>query len=319
MIVFPADFLMWLIALLFGAFCVWYAYRLTVKLAQTASQQVVQAGQGQALELHIGKWFQIASQSPAVAFFILGVCGGLALPAFYSWLYSPEGPKGTPILTARGQFDPSVANACFQTDQVLSDASGYSVKIPRQVPSITYTVQTPSMSAATLFIEQDGSGAKYSIDNGPLKPVAVDHAGILAIGDAIPIVSTAQAASLKSSPPLGAQTASIVQALTRRVTNVLSFLLFRWHARSVYDARRTRAKCRADGLVAHCDRTGRGRNGLRDANERRQWQYGQRKPRWTRRHERWGHVHVLRSRCRTICPLGEYCGNDRLAGYGRRA
>lgn len=215
MIVFPPDFLMWAIALLFGAFCVWYAYRLTVKLGQTASQQVVQAGQGQALELHIGKWFQIASQSPAVAFFILGVCGGLALPAFYSWLYSPEGPKGTQILTARGQFNPSVANACFQTDQVLSDASGYSIKMPRQVPSITYTIQTPSMSGATLFIEQDGSGAKYSIDNGPLKPVEVDHAGILAVGEPIPLVNIAVSASLKPSPPLGTQTVSIMQALSQ--------------------------------------------------------------------------------------------------------
>jgi hypothetical protein len=215
MIVFPPDFLMWVIALLFGAFCVWYAYRLTVKLGQSASQQLLQPGQGQALELHIGKWFQIASQSPAVAFFILGVCGGVALPAFYSWLYSPEGPRGAQIITARGQFNPSVANACFQTDQVLSDASGYSIKIPRQVPSITYTIQTPSTSAASLFIEQDGSGAQYSIDNGPLKPVEVDHAGMLAIGEPIPFVNTAQSASLKSSPAVGSQTASIVQALTQ--------------------------------------------------------------------------------------------------------
>jgi hypothetical protein len=216
MVVLPPDFPMWVIALAFGAFCVWNACRLTVKLGQNASQEVVQAGQGQALELHIGKWFQIASQSPAVAFFILGVCGGLALPAFYSWLYSPEGPKGTQIIIARGQFNPNVANACFQTDQVLSDALGYSIKIPRQVPSITYSVQTPSMSAATLFIEQDGSGAQYSIDNGPLKPATVDHAGILMIGDPIPLISGAQAASLKISPPLGQQTVTIMQALTEK-------------------------------------------------------------------------------------------------------
>ncbi len=206
---------MWAIALLFGAFCVVIAYRITLNLGQTASQQIVQDGSGKAIDIHIGKWLRIASQSPAVAFFILGVCSGLALPAFYSWLYSPQGPKGAEIITARGQFNPNVANVCFQTDQVVSDSAGYSLKIPRQVRSITYTIQAPGMSGANLLIEQDGSGADYSIDEGPLKTAVVDHAGNLAIGEPIPLINGAQAASLKAAAPLGEQTGpNISQILT---------------------------------------------------------------------------------------------------------
>ena len=202
----PPDFLMWVIALLFGAYCVLMAYRVTVKLGQTASQQLVQGGQAKAIDIHIGKWLQIASQSPAVAFFVLGICSGLALPAFYSWLYSPQGPKGAEIITARGQFSPNAANVCFQTDQVVSDSSGYSLKIPRQVRSITYTIQAPGMSGANLLIEQDGSGADYSIDEGPLKAAVIDHGGNLAIGDPIPLINSAQATALKVITPLGRQT-----------------------------------------------------------------------------------------------------------------
>jgi hypothetical protein len=232
--VFPPDFLMWVISLLFGAFCVLIAYRITVKLGQTASQQLWQGGDakeptqggddkqaakddggGNGIEIHIGEWLQIATKSPAVAFFILGVCSGLALPAFYSWLYSPQGAKGAQIITARGQFNPDIANVCFQTDQVVSDSAGYSLKIPRQVRSITYIIQAPGMSGANLLIEQDGSGADYSIDEGPLKPVAVDHGGNLAIGDPIPLINNTQAAALKSVTALGQQTVS-------NISNVLT-------------------------------------------------------------------------------------------------
>lgn len=206
MIAVGPDFAMWALSLLFGAFCVWNACRITKDLGTSASAQVANGNNSGALNLHIGHWVQIATTSPAVAFFVLGICSGLVLPALYSWWYSPMGPKGTQLVTARGQFQPSVANVCFQTDQVVSYASGYALKIPRQVQSITYSIETPNMATATLFIELDSSGAWYSIDNQRLRPATVDHNGVLAITDPIPLKGTANASALPDRASIGHQT-----------------------------------------------------------------------------------------------------------------
>jgi hypothetical protein len=213
MIAVGPDFALWAISLLFGAFCVWNACRITKDLGVSASKQAAEANNASALDLHIGHWVQIATTSPAVAFFTLGVCSGLVLPALYSWWYSPMGPKGTQIITARGQFHPSVGNVCFQTDQVVSYASGYALKIPRQVQSISYTIETPNMAAASLFIELDGSGAWYSIDNQRLRLATIDHSGVLAIDDPIPFENSQNASPLPNRPLVGRQTQQLVPLL----------------------------------------------------------------------------------------------------------
>jgi hypothetical protein len=224
---------MWVISLLFGAFCVLIAYRITVKLGQTASQQLLQGGDakepaqggddkqavkddggGNGRDTHRGMAAD-RYQKPGCRVFHFGSLQRIGPSRLLLMVYSPQGAKGAQIITARGQFNPNIANVCFQTDQVVSDSAGYSLKIPRQVRSITYTIQAPGMSGANLLIEQDGSGADYSIDEGPLKPAAVDHGGNLAIGDPIPLINNTQAATLKSVTALGQQTVS-------NISNVLT-------------------------------------------------------------------------------------------------
>jgi hypothetical protein len=210
----PFDFGIWALSVLFGAFCVWNACRIINGLNATAGKELVAGGNGDAANVRVGNWLQVAIKSPAVVFFALGVCSGVVVPALYSWWYSPMGPKGSQIVTVRGQFHPNVANVCFQTDQVVSYASGYAIRLPRQVRSVTYSIQTPNMTTANLFLELDGSGAWYSIDNGPRKPAAVDSEGVLPIGDPIPFEGITQAGPLAEQVPNGTQTSSLKQALT---------------------------------------------------------------------------------------------------------
>lgn len=213
MFTFPPDLWIWLLSLLFGAFCVWNACRITSALGTAASQQAANAGG--ALDLHIGSWLRIATQSPAVAFFVLGIAAGIGLPAFYSYLYSPDGPKGTDTVTARGRFNPAVASVCFQTDSVVSSAAGYTLKFPRKVHSVNYSVQTASAIPASLFIELNGDSASYSIDNGPSRTVTIDHEGVLPIGDPITLQSSAGSNALTPQSATGSQTTSLSQVLLR--------------------------------------------------------------------------------------------------------
>ncbi len=212
------DFYIWAICLLFGVFCVWQACRIVLGLGSSASTVLgnVNAPGPGALELHIGQWLRVATQSPAIAFFALAVVAGVGLPAFYSFLYRPDGPRGYDTVTVYGQFTSSEPNVCFQADAVVSTAAGYSIKLPRQSKSVTFSIEPQNKLPANLLIELDGPGAWYSIDNGTTKPTAIDAQGVVRIPDPIPLVDARAEANLPKQPVNGTQLESLSAILPEK-------------------------------------------------------------------------------------------------------
>jgi hypothetical protein len=186
---------MWVVCLAFGAFCVWNAALITRSLGKDA---IKNAGSedGDALDIHLGSWFKIATRSPAVAFFALAVAAGIGLPAFYSYLYAPP-PRGhgSDMITVHGSFQPNLADVCFLTAATEQfAANSYTLTFPRAFTRINYSVQAANSLTHSLDIELDGNIATYWLDNTK-ETAALDSDGSFAIADPIVFTSQSQASA----------------------------------------------------------------------------------------------------------------------------
>jgi hypothetical protein len=212
MFVVGPDFWLLALCLAFGAFCVWTAAVMTRSLGKAASEGSGRDG-SDALILDFGSWLKVATRSPAVAFFVLGVVAGIGLPAFYAYLYRPAGPNGYAMVTAHGKFQTAVSNVCFQTPEESFFATGYTLRFPRSVKNINYTVEAPGSLTDDLSIELDGSGAWYKINTDKAKPAALDQNGSFDIGDPLVFMNSSQGAGLPKQSAVGQQTTTLSNVL----------------------------------------------------------------------------------------------------------